>query len=226
MFKPPNYSDTQIAHMAGEVLASFSKDRGITLAPPIPVEDILEKHLKLTLKWENMEKFLGESGILGAAWIDENLVRVEGTLFGRFPGRYFFTLAHECGHWRIHRPLIIVDREMPTLFSKAADSKPPTFICRSDSKDKAEWQADKFAARLLMPEHMVRVAFAKLFPGGIRGPLQLCPPEKKDERKEWLLGPAREMIDKGGFSNCSREAMRNRIDDLKLVDFSGNGVLF
>jgi len=178
-----------------------------------------------------MEKLLGEPGILGAAWIDLNLVRVDASLMDTSQGRYYFTLAHEIGHWQLHRPKIVVDREMPTLFDrKAAAVQPPTFICRSTAntpmEKKTERQADKFAANLLMPVHLMRETFSRLFPEGLRPPDELCREGMKDQRKVWLLEPAKEMIDRGGFSNCSREAMRNRIEDLKLVDFSASGTLF
>lgn len=230
VFRPDDLSNAQIAGCALELLGKFVSARKITLAPPIPVEDILEKHLRLTLETKDMESFLGEPGILGAAWIDLQLVRVEQSLLDRSPGRYYFTLAHEIGHWQLHRPKIVVDREMPTLFDRKAEEQPPTFICRSTTvtplEKLTERQADRFAANLLMPAPMMREAFSRLYPNGLRPPAELCREGLKDQRKAWLLDPAREMVEKGGFSNCSREAMRNRIDDLKLVDFSATGSLF
>ena len=72
-------------------------------------------------------------------------------------GRLAFTLAHEGGHWYLHRPLIEMDQVTATLFGKDDVPKQPTIFCRSSQKKAAaEWQADRFAAALLMPAADVR----------------------------------------------------------------------
>ncbi|MBK8172844.1 MAG: ImmA/IrrE family metallo-endopeptidase [Sandaracinaceae bacterium] len=77
-------------------------------------------------------------------------------------GRLAFTLAHEGGHWYLHRPLIEMEQVTATLFGKD-DVKQPTIFCRSSQKKApAEWQADRFAAALLMPAADVRATVRAL----------------------------------------------------------------
>lgn len=60
------------------------------------------------------------------------------------PNRQRFTVAHEIGHFLLHKPT-----------EKHVDV---TFARRVGSKDPKEAQADRFAAELLMPEASVREA--------------------------------------------------------------------
>ena len=43
----PYLSEEQIEHDAAALLAEYAQKRSVLIEPPIPVEDIVEKHLKL-----------------------------------------------------------------------------------------------------------------------------------------------------------------------------------
>jgi Zn-dependent peptidase ImmA (M78 family) len=73
-------------------------------------------------------------------------------------GRYHFTLAHETGHWRLHRKYFL-KRDERLLFDGA--SAPPDFIGRSGNKNRVEVQANQFAAYLLMPRPLVKQEWEK-----------------------------------------------------------------
>jgi predicted transcriptional regulator len=62
------------------------------------------------------------------------------------PNRQRFTIAHEIGHFLLHKPS-----------EKHVDI---TFARRAGTRDKIENEADKFAAGLLMPEKEVRERIA------------------------------------------------------------------
>jgi hypothetical protein len=220
-FKVPFLKDRELDHHADEVLRKFAQSRGWTISAPVPVEHILEKHLGLTLEFKDLEVLLGQSGILGATWIKEELVRIDKSLQDG-SGRYHFTVAHEIGHWQMHRPIMVLEREMPVLFAMPGGGPPPNIICRGNTgRDPMEWQADQFAARLLMPKKLMREAFGALFPAGLALPTELVASDRQLERQDWMNRVALEMVRKGGFENCSREAMRLRLEALKLVDCSG-----
>ena len=82
----------------------------MTIEPPIPVEDIVEKYLKLRIEFDDMHARHniprppnGQPDILGAIYgdgsifIDESLDPEENP---SREGRFRFTLAHEGGgHW-------------------------------------------------------------------------------------------------------------------------------
>lgn len=50
----PYRATSEIERSAGRLLAEYAAQRGVRLAPPIPVDDIVEKHLKLTLEFDDL----------------------------------------------------------------------------------------------------------------------------------------------------------------------------
>jgi len=214
-FKPPFLSKESIELAASNLLSVFSREQKINLVPPIPVEDILEKHLKLIWEFKDMAKFLGQPDVLGGTWIDDNIVRIDNSLEEHL-GRFSFTMAHEIGHWELHRPMLLQKRDRNIKRSESNSSELPTFICRSKSRERAEKQADIFASRLLMPEHLIRTTAKRLFPEGFKPPRGLL------TTAQFIKGDAEEqMIEIGGFSNCSKESMRYRLRELNILDKFG-----
>ena len=225
VFKLPFMPKTHIEREAAGLLASYFEARDRKPEPGVPVEDIAEMHLELDLAPGKMEALLGVKGVLGATWIDEAKVRIDQELYDRNDGRYAFTVAHEIGHWVMHRPLLLAAQSLPTLLglleeSVFEDGLPPNIVCRSGDGDSLEWQADQFAACLLMPADLMRATFARLFPGGQEIPVSHI--GDRDKVKGWInyhVSPT--MLREGGFSNCSRVAMTNRVEALNLVNTSG-----
>ena len=145
------------------LLAEFSQARGIPLTPPIPIDDIVEKHLELRLDFGDLHESLDvqqtgtEPDIFGALWVNSRQIYIHERLDpGAYPaeqGRYRFTLAHEGGHWRLHRRYLVTD---PDQLSLSSDASKPSVICRSSqAKERIEWQADYFSSCLLMPAWMI-----------------------------------------------------------------------
>lgn len=220
-FAVPYLSVERIEEAAGATLSAAAGSLGRPLQPPIPVENILEKHLKVTIEFTDLERLLGEPGILGAAWIEDCIVRLDAALDTK-PGRLAFTIAHEIGHWQLHRPWLLSQRAQQHLPGLGEGPTAPNIVCRGETrKDSIEWQADKFAGQLLMPSRFMRLAAARLFPRGLRLPEGLERAERFDDKKDWIDGVAGELVTKGGFGNCSRQAMGIRIGELNLVDMSG-----
>ena len=52
----PYLSEAQIERDAEALLFEFAQVRGITIAPPIPIENIVEKHLKLLLEFDDTHR--------------------------------------------------------------------------------------------------------------------------------------------------------------------------
>jgi Zn-dependent peptidase ImmA (M78 family) len=164
----PYLSEEYIEREASALLAEFAHIRGVTIAPPIPVEDIVEKHLKLGLEFDNTHKLFDiprdsarDPDILGAIFFDDRRIVIDESLDPEqrpgIEGRYRFTLAHEGGgHWGLHRAIFAKDPAQGSLFNDSA----PSFICRSSqAKERVEWQADFYASCLLMPRHLVMEAW-------------------------------------------------------------------
>ncbi|GHU96897.1 hypothetical protein FACS189483_01230 [Spirochaetia bacterium] len=105
--------------------------------PPVPVDKLVSE-LGITLLTESLPEEI--SGILDLRNKPVIMINSE-----HFPNRKRFSLAHEIGHFILHKPLgIHVDKQ--TYFRSAKSA---------ESLDEYETDANKFAAALLMPEEMV-----------------------------------------------------------------------
>jgi hypothetical protein len=71
---------------AEDLLAEFAQARGITLKPPIPIDDIVGKHLKLRIDFDDLHQVLGvpqvgaEPDIFGALWVDRREIYIHESL--------------------------------------------------------------------------------------------------------------------------------------------------
>jgi hypothetical protein len=169
----PYLAEEVIERDAAALLAEYAQARGLVIAPPVPIEDIVEKHLKLGLEFDDTHKLFGvlrpglDPDILGAIFFDHRRIVIDESLDPEEnptkEGRYRFTLAHEGGgHWRLHRHLFTKDPTQMALFGQPAT---PSFVCRSsDVKKREEWQADFYASCLLMPRKLIFAAWDAMFP--------------------------------------------------------------
>lgn len=206
-------TDDEIDSAASELLRRYSKWCSLPVAAPIPMDAIIEKFLKITFEVCDLQAMLGP-GVLGATWFDQKIIRVDESLEQQ-EGRLSFTMAHEVGHWVLHRPQYEADQVTVPLFKNEQDEPLPAIVCRSSQKKtRPEWQADQFAARLLMPPRLVRAAFTALAGGE---PVLLDDAAGQTTRFGSLGELAALVMSKGNFSNVSNEAMRIRLKDLKLV---------
>lgn len=128
---------------AKEILRQY----GITSAP-VPV-DAIARHMGVEIRYSALDDEL--SGMIfikdGHAIIGVNKLH--------HPNRQRFTIAHELGHFVMHKPLITnevhVDKQFKVLMR---DSNAAT------GTQRVEVEANQFAAALLMPEPLVLKAIA------------------------------------------------------------------
>ena len=111
----PYLSEAHIENDSALLLAEYAQARGVTIAPPIPIEDIIEKYLKLRIEFDDMHarhnvprRTNGSPDILGAIYGDGSIFIDESLDPEEHPsreGRYRFTLAHEraCTMMRLPR---------------------------------------------------------------------------------------------------------------------------
>jgi len=220
---------------AQKLLAEYGDRYGDVVVPPIPVEEILERHLKLTLEIDDLEARLGHPDILGALWAPDKLVAIdesiEPTEHPNKEGRFRYTVGHEIGHWVQHRHYFLENPDQGSLFPKTASKA--TVICRtSQSKDPIERQADYFSAYLLMPKEMVYAAWEKhrgsltpyIFNQVARENLRAMGFVEPDDL---LASMAIEFVagEIAPIFRVSAKAMQIRLEELKLVQREG-GSLF
>lgn len=217
----PWISKRAIAFRAGEVVRQYSHASGESTSVPVPVEALME-FKGLTLEYGDLEEMLGIPDVMGATWVKKRLVIINNKLLTGVEGRVAFTCAHELGHWELHRNLVETE-------SINREGRPSIFCRERDAKMPLEWQADYFAASLLMPENLVRDTFYSCF-----GPSPLVMHNENSSRDssaikldsgmiivDPALDTARDIaslvIVEGGFSNVSRQAMQFRLEELDLL---------
>jgi hypothetical protein len=105
----PFIPKTTIEHDAEALLAQFSHARNWTVSVPIPIDDIIEKYLKLSVEFGDLHGILGvprsglgrEPDIFGAIWLETGEIIIDESLdpeeHPSMEGRYRYTLAHEGG---------------------------------------------------------------------------------------------------------------------------------
>ncbi|MEC5325213.1 ImmA/IrrE family metallo-endopeptidase [Aurantimonas sp. A3-2-R12] len=197
-------SDETIEKDAQALLAEFAHTRGVLIEAPIPIDDIIEKHLKIGLEFDDMHRRFGvprsgltlDPDILGAIYFGDRRVVIDESLDPDAnpskEGRYRYTAAHEVGHWRLHRGLFDKDPAQTSFLDADA---PPSVICRSSqAKARIELQADLYASCVLMPRKVVMAAWDDVFPD--RKPRVLKPATPFDHsfvefNRETYVSPAR-----------------------------------
>ena len=125
-------SDEAIERDAEALLADYARERGVRIEAPIPIEDIIEKHLKIGVEFDDTHRLFGvprsgigfDPDILGAIFFDQKRIVIDESLDPETnpakEGRYRFTLAHEGGgHWRLHRHLFGKDPAQTSLLDPA-----------------------------------------------------------------------------------------------------------
>jgi hypothetical protein len=55
----PYLSEEAIERDATALLNEYVQARGVVIKPPIPIEDIVEKHLKLGVEFDDMHRLFG-----------------------------------------------------------------------------------------------------------------------------------------------------------------------
>jgi Zn-dependent peptidase ImmA (M78 family) len=211
----PYLESAAIERTAHELLQRYERWKGETLRPPVDIDDIAENYLGLELAILNLRELFAGKDVLGASLLESNRVFIDQSLEKK-PGRFAFTLAHEVAHFHLHRPLLAMKKvTMPRVsFSEERESVGVGCFA-SRRKQPSEWQADRFAACLLMPApELVRCARQVLGPRGL-----VCAGARprSPALKPRLLRAAHEVKAHGNFSNVSTEAMAYRLLDLGLV---------
>jgi len=216
----PYLKNTTIEKESRKLLESFSKDKGGKVSAPVPVFDIIE-HLGYDVDFRK-DGIYEDKNILGGLLITQKKVEINESLSDH-EGRMHFTAAHETGHIVLHAPLYIDQMTTGQLEISSNDSG-NDILCRKDAgfegdkKEPEEWQADKFAAYLLMPTALVKKAFFKNYkrPVNVRRKsiLQLFFP-KPAFVKGYRI--AEQVMRDGKFDNVSKMAMLNRLIGMRLV---------
>jgi hypothetical protein len=152
-------SDIEIETCAMKLLQRYGRQQEPILAPPIPIERILDYSVDIPVIWDAIPNDEGVS-VLAKLKVNKKpqpeiaiIVNEDKQLFfEQHEGLEQFSLAHELGHYMLH----INHANLRTLLLPGATER-HIVLCRADSsqqRDRKEWQADRFAAYLLMPQDL------------------------------------------------------------------------
>jgi Zn-dependent peptidase ImmA (M78 family) len=225
----PYLSVEQIERDVDALLAEFAQARGVVVTPPVPIEDIVEKHLKLGIEFDDLHRIFGiprdcdgSADILGAIYFDQRQIVIDESLdpeeYPRTEGRYRLTLAHEAGHWRLHRHLLVKDPAQAPLVLRGA----------SQAYSRIEWQAYRYASCLLMPRSLVIAAWHERFgntnPHALRHKFSLPASLDTDAQDFWSFRQKHDDWALNQFAlvfaqkfRVSMEAMRIRLEQIGLL---------
>ena len=179
---------------------------------PIDIESIVEFTLGLRIVWINIEERPGETILAridpkfqGHATIQMNQKRRDH--FDRYLGTGPYSQGHEAGHWILHFNRGRSEQLGTAGFLDPEDLEP--LLCRHlprgtskplDHATRRELQAERFAAYLLMPEHLVMRQMAGVDlsrPDALRSLAADC--------------------------GVSRQALLYRLDELKVIRLGVDG---
>jgi len=123
---------------------------------PVPIEKIVEFDLRLDIiPVPNLRK---SHGIDGALSQDFSQIYVDEYAYNYQPNRYRFTLAHEVGHFVLHRA---------DLENHAVNTIDDWLVYAKEVAGLGDWfetQAHIFARHLLMPSHHLESKFMDFLP--------------------------------------------------------------
>lgn len=188
------------------------------LTPHLPLEEMIECVLELSFRFEDLAAFFGTADVLGATRVEAREILVDISLdpceYPQKEGRYRFTLAHEMGHWELHRRQVTA-ADQRSLF----DTEPAgTILCRAFQYNQREWQANQFAAYLLMPATLIVLAWENYT--GSSAPYVV--PDGQLSTRRWTLGeesaPSLPIVrDMARVFHVSAQAMQIRLQGMGLL---------
>uniref|UniRef100_UPI004048E6D8 ImmA/IrrE family metallo-endopeptidase n=1 Tax=Roseivirga sp. TaxID=1964215 RepID=UPI004048E6D8 len=145
------FSSEQLEKKSKEVLNDFNPNI-LNYFMPIPIDDLIQ-HLKekyqLTTDFDSsLSKNAKGQDILGYFNREENKIYIDNSLQDteRFP----FILAHEIGHFFLHRDLKMNQKVYDSFSDSAYNFRIGKHLLKND-KNWIEWQANYFGACLILP---------------------------------------------------------------------------
>ena len=191
----------EIERRALKLLADYQRSTGNRLSsPPVPVHHIVEAHLNLALLYDEIPQDEGERILAYIDPIDRVIClnTLHLNLFEEIIGPEAFTLAHEAGHWELH---VVKGGWQQSALPLDGLENGERFLCRANRNDPREYQANRFAAALLMPRYLVLAA------------------TQGKQLDQWSV--LRQLAEEFGVS---REAFKIRLENLNLIRVQGKSI--
>jgi Zn-dependent peptidase ImmA (M78 family) len=149
--------EAEIEERACYFLHQYAHQFQPILQPPVPVEQIIDLVLDIPIVWESIPD-QDDKPVLAKLIVKRERVQIiinesQSGFFEEHRGVVAYSLAHELGHHALH-----IDRASLLAQTLMSDDERAVVLCRGpiESKhDRREWQAERFAAYLLMPKELI-----------------------------------------------------------------------
>ncbi len=152
------------------VLAEVSGEVWDGRSLPVPIEEIAEQHFGLLIREvvEIAGEFPGlgpgnEAIVSGALIPKDAEIWVDATEVSREPRRRRYTVAHELGHWVLHRGPdetlcggAAIDPARTVTDERGGDAVSWAGWTAAPGQPQVEWEADVFGGALLLPPWLVQ----------------------------------------------------------------------
>jgi hypothetical protein len=152
----------EIERLADEFLSRIPTYVWDGASLPVPIEEIADTHLGLLVRdVEDLGTAPGAPALSQGQSLSGLLLPAIGEIWvnaeeGRqWPARRRFTIAHELGHWRLHR-----DAEERAVYCRTGSIEPEETKARA-SLPPAEDEANLFAAAVLMPARHIQEQYVR-----------------------------------------------------------------
>lgn len=160
-------SDAEIEVYASDILQKYGRQYKPITAPPVPIEDIIDLVVDIPIVREAIPDHYGSpvlAKLVARGYPHpalEIIVNEDKQLFfDQYKGTEEYSLAHELGHAVLH-----IDHGGLNTLLLADTLEQSVTLCRMNSNEerdrnakRREFQAERFAACLLMPQDLLRAA--------------------------------------------------------------------
>ena len=146
--------EPEIESIANEILKQYP----VISNGFVDIEELLENHLGICLDFFDVGLLPAQKqdNVLGYIDFMSNIVAVHDSLFeSENIGRFNFTLAHEIGHYVLHKDAFMANINHPNCLDLRKEYLMTKQKGLKSKKPVVEWQADCFASCLLMPKKLV-----------------------------------------------------------------------
>lgn len=196
----------EIAAKADEFRLSFVNPPGQI---PLDVEFIIEAVLRIRIEpRENLSLISRRNGLAIDAFltVDRKTIMVDNDQYLQDHGRLRFTLAHELGHWFLHKKEYdAIKYSSETEFFKIQKS------LKEEHRKRFEIQANMFAAFLLVPADILEAHAKKYVP-------EIKKVVKRDGKQRLWFMKNEIAEDLSQPFGVSAEMIKNRLNDEQIIE--------
>lgn len=170
----PLYRERALNQIALNALKSLKENIVIGETKAVPIEKIVEQGYNLTIEYvhltekgDKLGQMVYSKGYTGVFDFEQDkyvlfgvnagTILIEADLVDDITqyGRYRFTLAHELGHWLLHKEMFLKTGQAAAMYDEEND------------EHSIEWQANFVAKAILMPKGLVKKALYEVQSQGI-----------------------------------------------------------